>query len=114
MILIRETRPEVSLAGTVVGSRTTPSTRIRTRMSPWRESKWMSDAPRAMASAMIELMSLTTGASFPEARRSRVSGSGSSSPSWSSVIASTESLRWESWEMTASTPSGVAMARRTR
>ena len=49
---------------------TTPSTRKRTRMSPSRGSKWMSEAPRLTPSAMIEWTSLTTGASSADSRSS--------------------------------------------
>ena len=70
MILIRDTSPEARRRGTVAESTTTPSIRKRTRMSPSRGSKWMSEAPRATASAITERTSLTTGASSAEARSS--------------------------------------------
>ena len=54
----------------MVESITTPSMRKRTRMSPWRGSKWMSEAPRVTASAITVCTSLTTGASSADSRSS--------------------------------------------
>ena len=56
-------------------SRSTPSIRIRTRISvaPVSGSKWMSEAPRSAAWAMIECTSLITGASSADSRRSTIS-----------------------------------------
>ena len=82
MILMRETSPNISWRGTVVESNTTPSTRKRTRMSPARGSKWMSEAPRRTASAMIEWTSLTTGASSADSRSSMTCAASSSVSSW--------------------------------
>ena len=75
MILIRETSPATRCRGTVVESDTTPSTRKRTRMSPPRGSKWMSEAPRRTASAITACTSFTTGASSADSRSSITSAS---------------------------------------
>ena len=98
MILIRETTPPTIRLGTVVASVSTPSTRIRTRISrpDWPcpagcGSKWMSEAPSSAACAMIECTSLMTGASSAESRRSTIStGEPSSSSSTASWTASSK------------------------
>ena len=79
-------------------------------MSSARGSKWMSEAPRRTASAMIEWTSLTTGASSAWSRSSITSAVDCSS---SSSISSTASPRRESWPISASMSSGEATARRT-
>ena len=65
-------RSRASCFGTVAQSKVTPSTRKRTRRSPSRGSKWMSDAPRSTALAMIAWTSFTTGASFADCARSSI------------------------------------------
>ena len=47
MILIRETTAVTIRFGTFAASRSTPSTRKRTRISPSSGSKWTSEAPSA-------------------------------------------------------------------
>ena len=140
MILIREMTPGTMRLGTVISSVRTPSTRIRTRSSESARplssdlgSKWMSDAPRSAASAMIEWTNLMTGASSADSRRSTTSsGAAPSSPSstasctassnlfireirfWMSSAAATAGLtsRWVSSEMSsaASTLAGSDIA----
>ena len=111
MSLTRETNGAALLFGTVVESKVTPSTRKRTRRLPPRGSKWMSDAPRSTASAMIECTSFTTGASFADSRSSMTSvpssSGSSSSTSW------TDSPSWVSWAISASMSSGELTAGRT-
>ena len=81
MSLMRETNAATRFFGTVVESNTTPSTRKRTRKLPRRGSKWMSEAPRVTASAIIEWTSFTTGASLASWRSSMASVVGSSGSS---------------------------------
>ena len=108
MIFTREISPETIRLGTIVVSCTRPSIRQRTRMSPWRGSKWMSEAPRSIASPMIECTSLTTGASSADSRTSRIEASSGSSSSSSLTV----SPSVESWLRRASMSAGEATARR--
>ena len=90
MILIRETTPGDHPLGHrhLVGQHAVdahPDAQLAAAARPSRPgcgSKWMSDAPRSAASAMIECTSLITGASSADSRRSTTSsGPAPSSPS---------------------------------
>ena len=91
MILMREITPGTMRRGTVVESASTPSTRKRTCMSRSAGSKWMSEAPRSMASPTMECTSLMTGAS--SVSRSVISSSSTSSSAASAIAESRRLMR---------------------
>ena len=64
-IFTREATAATRLSGMIAASRSTPSMRYRTRMSPSCGSKWMSETPRSTASVMMRCTSWMTEASSP-------------------------------------------------
>ena len=64
-IFTREATAGTEASGMIAASRSTPSMRYRTRMSPSCGSKWMSETPRSTASVMMRCTSWMTEASSP-------------------------------------------------
>ncbi len=87
MILMRETTPGTIRPGIFAISSSTPSTRMRTRISRASASKWTSDAPWVTACESSALTSLTIGVSVAASWTSNISTSACESSSTTSVTA---------------------------